>query len=44
MSDITVRIRYFNVLADYAGTKRAEVTVPAGIAVRELLMRLAESL
>ncbi len=43
MSQITVRVRYFNVLADYAGTKRAEVTLPAGTTVRGLLRHLAET-
>ncbi|MBI3362480.1 MAG: MoaD/ThiS family protein, partial [Chloroflexi bacterium] len=43
MSEITVRVRYFNVLAVYAGTKQAEVTLPAGTTVRGLLDRLVET-
>ncbi len=39
---LTVRVRYFNVLADYAGAKRAEVKVPAGTTVRAFLQHLAE--
>jgi MoaD family protein len=39
---LTVRVRYFNVLADYAGTKRAEVKVPAGTTVRAFLQHLAD--
>ena len=42
MSDITLRIRYFNVLADYAGTKSTEVTVPVGTTVLGLIRHLAE--
>ena len=42
MTDLTVRVRYFNVLAVYAGTKRAEVKVPAGLSVRAFLHHLAE--
>ncbi|MBI3360607.1 MAG: MoaD/ThiS family protein, partial [Chloroflexi bacterium] len=38
-----VRVRYFNVLAVYAGTKQAEVTLPAGTTVRGLLDRLVET-
>ncbi len=40
---LTVRVRYFNVLANYAGTKRAEVKVPAGTTVRGLLAHLTET-
>ena len=40
---LTVRVRYFNVLAHYAGTKRAEVKVPAGTTVRGLLAHLTET-
>lgn len=40
MSEIIVRVRYFNVLADYAGAKQAEVRVPAGMTVRGLLEHL----
>jgi molybdopterin converting factor small subunit len=42
LSDITVRIRYFNILADYAGTKQANVQVPAGTTIRDMLKRLAD--
>ncbi len=42
MTDVTVHVRYFNVLAAYAGTKRAEVQVPAGMTVRGFLHHLAE--
>jgi MoaD family protein len=41
--EIVVHVRYFNVLADYAGTKRAEVTVPTGISLRVFLNHLIES-
>jgi MoaD family protein len=40
--EIVVRVRYFNVLADYAGTKRAEVAVPIGATLRALLNHLIE--
>ncbi len=40
---LTVRVRYFNVLANYAGTKRAEVKVPAGTTVRGLLAHLTDT-
>ncbi len=40
--EIVVRVRYFNVLADYAGTKRAEVMVPAGTTLRAFLDHLIE--
>ncbi len=40
MSEIVVRVRYFNVLADYAGAKHAAVRVPAGTSVRGLLQHL----
>ncbi len=43
MSEIKVRVRYFNVLADYAGCKRAEVALPAGSSLRQLLDRLVET-
>ena len=39
---IVVRVRYFNVLADYAGAKRAEVVVPTGTTLRALLNHLIE--
>jgi len=42
-NDLTVRVRYFNVLANYAGMKRAEVTVPTGTTVREFLAHLTET-
>ena len=42
MTDVTVRVHYFNVLAAYAGAKRAEVKAPAGITVRAFLYHLAE--
>jgi len=38
--DIIVRVRYFNVLADYAGTKRAQVAVPIGTTLRAFLNHL----
>ena len=38
--EIIVRVRYFNVLADYAGTKRAEVAVPTGTTLRAFLNHL----
>lgn len=41
MTEIVVQVRYFNVLADYAGTRRAEVSVPAGTTVRSLLRNLS---
>ncbi len=40
---VAVRVRYFNVLANYAGTKRAEMEVPAGTTVRGLLAHLADA-
>ncbi len=42
MTDVTVRVRYFNVLATYAGTRRAEVQVPAETTVRAFLLHLAQ--
>lgn len=42
MTEIVVQVRYFNVLADYAGTRRAEVSVPAGMTVRALLRNLSD--
>ncbi|MEW5717990.1 MAG: MoaD/ThiS family protein [Chloroflexota bacterium] len=39
---VVVRVRYFNVLADYAGTKRAEVVVPTGTTLRVFLNHLIE--
>jgi MoaD family protein len=39
---IIVRVRYFNVLADYAGMKRAEVVVPTGTTLRVFLNHLIE--
>jgi MoaD family protein len=43
VSDLLVQVRYFNVLADYAGTRRAEVRVPPGTTLRELLRTLSET-
>jgi MoaD family protein len=40
--EMVVRVRYFNVLADYAGTKRAEVAVPTGTTLRAFLNHLIE--
>ncbi|MBI4790737.1 MAG: MoaD/ThiS family protein [Chloroflexi bacterium] len=42
MNEIVICVRYFNVLADYAGTKRAAVSVPVGTTVRGLLEHLIE--
>ena len=38
---IDVQVRFFNVLAIYAGTKRLTLTVPAGTSLRDCLDRLA---
>ncbi len=43
MREIEVQVRYFNVLADYAGTRRAELRVPPGTTVSELLRNLSET-
>ena len=40
--EIVVRVRYFNILADYAGTKRAEVAVPIETTLRAFLNHLIE--
>lgn len=37
---VDVQIRFFNVLAVYAGTKRLTLTVPAGTSLRDCLERL----
>jgi molybdopterin converting factor small subunit len=37
---VDVQIRFFNVLAVYAGTKRMTLTVPAGTSLRDCLERL----
>ncbi len=42
MNDIIVHVRYYNVLADYAGCKRTDVSLAAGCTVRQLLDRLVE--
>lgn len=43
MSEIAIRVRYFNVLADYAGTRSAQVRVPPETSVRALLRILSET-
>lgn len=43
MSEIAIRVRYFNVLADYAGTRSAQVRVPPATSVRALLRILSET-
>ena len=42
MTEFVIHVRYFNVLADYAGTRIAEVRVQPGTTVRELLHNLSE--
>jgi molybdopterin converting factor small subunit len=37
LSEITVQIQYFNILADYTGKKKTEVCVPDGTPVHKLL-------
>lgn len=41
MSAIAVRVRYYNVLAIYAGTKQTEVRVAPGTSTEQLLRQLA---
>ncbi len=43
MTEITVHVRYFNILADYAGTKRAEMRLAEGSTVRSLLETLLQT-
>ncbi|MCL4395360.1 MAG: MoaD/ThiS family protein [Chloroflexi bacterium] len=43
MSECVVHVRYFNVLADYAGTKRADVRVPEGTTLKAFLEHLLKS-
>lgn len=35
-----IQVRYYNVLADYAGTRRASCQVPAGTTLRGLIAHL----
>jgi len=37
MTEITVRVRYYNVLAAYTGVKMVELTLPSGTTISELL-------
>ncbi|HBG75234.1 MAG: hypothetical protein A2X25_12715 [Chloroflexi bacterium GWB2_49_20] len=40
MSEITVSISYFNILASYAGTRKVEVSLPEGATLRHVVEHL----
>jgi molybdopterin converting factor small subunit len=37
MTEISICVRYFNILADYAGTKQAEIRIVDGVAIQDLI-------